>query len=131
MTEIQSNKLTGTLLIDTAMGNFLGDRRIRRLEAIEQIGSISRATWDAVDDMNNVAPGLTAFGRRLIGFYRALEKESQSALEKLTRNQFSGPVETLKQCVVDVEVRIRLGLAVGQPVTAVFKEPSVFLVAMD
>ena len=48
------------------MGNFLGDKRIRLLEAIDQQGSISqaakavpmsyKAAWDAVDDMNNVAP---------------------------------------------------------------------------
>ena len=108
----QQTKLTGKLLIDTAMGSFLGDKRIRLLEAIDKFGSISqaakavplsyKAAWDAVDDMNNVAPEplvnraaggrhgggteLTAFARRLIAFYRALEKESQLALEKLTSN---------------------------------------------
>ena len=66
MTGTEQPKLRGKLLIDTAMGNFLGDKRIRLLEAIEQIGSISqaakavpmsyKAAWDAVDDMNNVAP---------------------------------------------------------------------------
>jgi molybdate transport system regulatory protein len=78
---------------------------------------------------------LTAFARRLIAFYRALENESQITLEKLTRNltqsgvadaadfqqvlrrmsmktsarnQFAGPVAALKEGVVDVEVSIRL-----------------------
>jgi hypothetical protein len=60
------SKLTGKLLIDTAMGSFLGDKRIRLLEAIDKTGSISqaakavplsyKAAWDAVDDMNNVGP---------------------------------------------------------------------------
>lgn len=103
------SKLTGKLLIDTTFGNFLGDKRIRLLEAIGQHGSISqaakavpfsyKAAWDAVDAMNNLAPQqlvlratggphgggttLTPFGRRLIAFYRALEQEQQAALEKL------------------------------------------------
>ncbi|MDO8767305.1 MAG: TOBE domain-containing protein [Burkholderiaceae bacterium] len=154
-------KLTGKLLIDTSMGSFLGDKRIRLLEAIDKFGSISQAAkavpisyktaWDAVDDMNNVSPEplvlrsvggrhgggteITAFGRRLIAFYRALEKESQLALEKLTsnleqsgvrdvadfrqvlrrmsmkssaRNQFAGPVVAIKPGVVDCEVTIQL-----------------------
>jgi len=155
-------KLTGKLVIDTALGSFLGDKRIRLLEAIDKTGSISqaakavplsyKAAWDAVDDMNNVAPEplvtrsaggrngggteLTAFARRLIGFYRALEQESQLALERLTgnlaqngvanaadfrqvlrrmsmktsaRNQFAGPITSLKEGVVDTEVGIQLG----------------------
>ncbi|TXT37018.1 MAG: molybdate transport system regulatory protein [Comamonadaceae bacterium] len=63
---LPSTQLTGKLLIDTAMGSFLGDKRIRLLEAIDKTGSISqaakavplsyKAAWDAVDDMNNVAP---------------------------------------------------------------------------
>ena len=194
------SKLTGKLLIDTTMGSFLGDKRIRLLEAIEKCGSISqaakavplsyKAAWDAVDDMNNVAPEplvhrsaggrhgggteLTAFARRLIAFYRALEKESQLALEKLTsnleqsgvcdvddfrqvlrrmsmktsaRNQFAGPVVSIKEGVVDAEVAIRLGpellltaivtresaenlgLAAGRDVLAFVKASSILLLS--
>lgn len=154
-------QLTGKLHIETGLGSFLGDKRIRLLEAIDKSGSISqaakavplsyKAAWDAVDDMNNVAPEplvvrttggkhgggteLTAFARRLIAFYRALEKESQRALEKLTsnlqqsgvcdvddfrqilrrmsmktsaRNQFAGPVVAVKEGVVDTEVTLEL-----------------------
>ncbi len=103
--------LMGKLMIDTAMGSFLGDKRIRLLEAIALHGSILqaakavpmayKAAWDAVDDMNNVAPEplvlratggrhgggseLTDFGRRLIAFYRALEQESQAAMARLSQ----------------------------------------------
>ncbi len=168
-------KLTGKLLIETAMGSFLGDKRIRLLEEIDRHGSISqaakavpisyKAAWDAIDAMNNVAPEplvlratggrggggteLTAFGRRLIAFYRALETESQLALEKLTgnlkqngvadvadfrqvlrrmsmktsaRNQFAGPITAVKQGVVDVEVT--LSLAAGLELTAIVTQES-------
>jgi molybdate transport system regulatory protein len=196
----QQTKLTGKLLIDTSMGSFLGDKRIRLLEAIDKTGSISqaakevpisyKAAWDAVDDMNNVAPEplvkrstggrngggteLTAFARRLIAFYRALEKESQLALEKLTsnleqsgvcdvddfrqmlrrmsmktsaRNQFAGPVISIKEGTVDTEVTIRLapelvltaivtcesaenlGLALGRDVFAFVKASSILLMS--
>ena len=102
----------GKLLIQTALGDFLGDKRIRLLEAIDLHGSISqaakavpisyKAAWDAIDAMNNIAPEpivlrsaggqhgggteLTQFGRRLIAFYRALELEQQAALDKLSIN---------------------------------------------
>ncbi len=195
-------KLTGKLLIDTAMGGFLGEKRIRLLESIDQSGSISqaakavpmsyKAAWDAVDDMNNVAPEplvrrstggrhgggteLTAFARRLIAFYRALEKESQLALERLTtnldqsavsdvagfrqvlrrmsmktsaRNQFAGPITSIKEGVVDTEVGIELapgleltaivtresaenmGLAPGREVLAFVKASSILLLVGD
>lgn len=154
--------LMGRLMIETAMGSFLGDKRIRLLESIDRHGSILqaakavpmayKAAWDAVDDMNNVAPEplvlratggrngggseLTAFGRRLIAFYRALEQESQAALERLSgqlvqngapdvaefrqvlrklsmktsaRNQFAGPISAVQTGVVESEVRMRLG----------------------
>jgi molybdate transport system regulatory protein len=154
-------KLHSKLSLDTAMGAFLGDTRIKLLEAIAEHGSISqaakavplsyKAAWDAVDAMNNVAPEplvirttggkhgggteLTAYGHRLIGFYRALEQEHQAAVARLAermnevagndvsafrqllrrmsmkssaRNQFAGPIVEIKEGVVDCEVRIRL-----------------------
>ena len=195
-------KLMGKLLIETAVGSFLGDKRIRLLEAIDKFGSISqaakavpisyKAAWDAVDDMNNVAPEplvlrsaggrhgggteLTAFGRRLIAFYRALEQEYQSALEKLTgnleqsgvldvagfrqvlrrmsmktsaRNQFAGPIIAMKEGIVDTEVSIRLdpaleltavvtresaenlGLSEGKDVLAFVKASSILLLVEE
>lgn len=161
MTAKSPPKLQGKLSVDTTMGAFLGDTRIKLLEAISEHGSISqaakavplsyKAAWDAIDAMNNLAPEplvirttggkhgggteLTEYGRRLIGFYRALEQEHQAAVARLAermnevagndvaafrqllrrmsmkssaRNQFAGPIIEIKESVVDCEVRIRL-----------------------
>lgn len=161
MTAKTPPKLQGKLSVDTTMGAFLGDTRIKLLEAISEHGSISqaakavplsyKAAWDAIDAMNNLAPEplvirttggkhgggteLTEYGRRLIGFYRALEQEHQAAVARLAermnevagndvaafrqllrrmsmkssaRNQFAGPIIEIKESVVDCEVRIRL-----------------------
>jgi molybdate transport system regulatory protein len=154
-------KLLAKLSVDTSMGAFLGDTRIKLLEAIAEHGSISqaakavplsyKAAWDAIDAMNNLAPEplvirttggkhgggteLTDYGRRLIGFYRALEQEHQAAVTRLAermndvagtdvatfrqllrrmamkssaRNQFAGPIVGLKEGMVDCEVRVQL-----------------------
>lgn len=109
-------KLQGKLGVDTAMGAFLGDTRIKLLEAIDVHGSISqaakavplsyKAAWDAIDAMNNLAPeplvstatggkhgggtALTDYGRRLIAFYRALDEEYQAAVARLSERLDSG-----------------------------------------
>lgn len=103
------HKLVGKLALETEFGPFLGDTRIRLLEAIDQHGSISqaakavplsyKAAWDAVDAMNNLADEalvlratggrngggtqLTDYGRKLIALYRAVEQEYQGALDRL------------------------------------------------
>jgi molybdate transport system regulatory protein len=102
-------KFVGRIAVDTEFGAFLGNTRIRLLEAIDRYGSISqaaktiplsyKAAWDAVDAMNNLAehtlldrsPGgrhgggtrLTDYGRRMVAMYRAVEQESQQLLERL------------------------------------------------
>ena len=102
------HKLVGKLTVDTEFGAFLGDTRIRLLEAIERYGSISqaakaiplsyKAAWDAVDAMNNVAEEplvqrstggqhgggtlLTDYARRLVAMYRAVEQEHQQVLDR-------------------------------------------------
>jgi molybdate transport system regulatory protein len=102
-------RLVSKLEVSTDLGAFLGDTRIRLLEAIEQHGSISqaakhvplsyKAAWDAVDAMNNLADQplversaggkhgggtlLTDHGRKVIGLYRAVEAEYQMALDRL------------------------------------------------
>ena len=60
-----AHRLRSKLEVDTEFGSFLGDTRIRLLEAIEKHGSISqaakavpisyKAAWDAIDAMNNLA----------------------------------------------------------------------------
>ena len=60
-----AHRLRSRLEVDTEFGSFLGDTRIRLLEAIDLHGSISqaakavpisyKAAWDAVDAMNNLA----------------------------------------------------------------------------
>lgn len=107
---VQGPRLTGKLEVSTELGTFLGDTRIRLLEAIDRHGSISqaakhvplsyKAAWDAVDAMNNLADEplvarttggkhgggtvLTDAGRKVIALYRAVEAEYQAALDRLT-----------------------------------------------
>lgn len=102
-------RLTGRLEVSTELGSFLGDTRVRLLEAIAAHGSISqaarhvpisyKAAWDAVDAMNNLAERplvdsstggragggtrLTEHGRRVVAMYRAVEAEYQTALDRL------------------------------------------------
>lgn len=144
--------LTGKLLIDTAMGSFLGDKRIRLLEAIDQHGSILqaakavpmayKAAWDAVDDMNNVAPeplvlratggrhgggsALTDFGRRLIAFYRALEQESQAAVARLSSRltQAGAPdVAEFRQVLRKLSMKTSARNQFGGPIAAIRSGP--------
>jgi len=143
------------------MGAFLGDTRIRLLEAIGELGSITqaaktvplsyKAAWDAVNTMNTLADEplveravggtggggthLTAYGRRLVAFYRAMEESYQEVLDRVTqkfgsegpgdiqqyrgllrrmsmktsaRNQFVGPISALRDGAVNCEVTLRL-----------------------
>ena len=149
------------LEVETEFGAFLGDTRIRLLEAIAIYGSISqaakkvplsyKAAWDAIDNMNNLAEQplvlrsaggrqgggtqLTAYGKKVVALYRALEAEYQAALDRLTaslheesnhdfqqfrqllrrmsmktsaRNQFAGEIVGMRSGQVDFEVRLRL-----------------------
>jgi molybdate transport system regulatory protein len=104
-----ARRLTGHLDISTDAGAYLGDTRVRLLEAIDACGSITqaakqvplsyKAAWDAVDAMNNLAEQplverstggregggtrLTEHGRRVVALYRAVESEYQAALDRL------------------------------------------------
>jgi molybdate transport system regulatory protein len=104
-------RLVGQLSLHTELGAFLGDTRIRLLEAIARHGSISRAAkavpisykaaWDALDAMNNLADAplvessiggpkggstrLTEYGRRLVALYRAVEQEYREAVGRLAQ----------------------------------------------
>ncbi len=165
-------RLTGHLEVTTDLGAFLGGTRVRLLEAIDTYGSISQAAkhvplsyksaWDAVDAMNNLADQplversaggragggtlVTAYGRRMIALYRAVEAEYQEALTRLAdrfetdpvgdmrsfqrllrrmsvrssaRNQYVGQVVGLREGPVDFEVLLRIddGLELAAVVT--------------
>lgn len=111
------SRLVGKLTLDTPSGSFLGDKRIRLLEAIEQYGSLNRAAkevplsykaaWDALDAMNNLAEAplvisntggqhgggtqLTDYGRRMVMLYRAMENVYQDALDHLSPGVAKNP----------------------------------------
>lgn len=110
------HRLKGHLSVETESGSFLGDTRIRLLEAIERHGSISaaaravpisyKAAWDAIDAMNNLSveplvlrstggrngggTQLTEHGRRTVALYRALDTEYQAALDRLAASLHDG-----------------------------------------
>jgi molybdate transport system regulatory protein len=97
-----------TLRVDFGADRALGPGKVRLLEAIRDTGSISRGgralgmsyrrAWLLIDDLNrcfrqpviDAQPGgahgggatLTAFGRELIGDYRAIEAAAAAAAEK-------------------------------------------------
>ncbi|MDD2662349.1 MAG: TOBE domain-containing protein [Dechloromonas sp.] len=117
------HRLRGKLEVDSEFGTFLGDTRIRLLEAIDQHGSISqaakavplsyKAAWDAVDAMNNLAEQplvlrstggrngggtqMTEYGRKVVALYRALEAEYQAALDRLTASMNDGEAGDFQQ----------------------------------
>jgi molybdate transport system regulatory protein len=117
------HRLRSKLEVDSEIGPFLGDTRIRLLECIEQHGSISqaakavplsyKAAWDAIDAMNNLADQplvlratggkngggtqLTDYGRKVIALFRALESEYQSAFERLTASMNEGQAGDFQQ----------------------------------
>lgn len=118
-----AHRLRSRLEVDTEFGSFLGDTRIRLLEAIEKHGSISqaakavplsyKAAWDAIDAMNNLADQplvlrstggkngggtlLTEHGRKTVALYRALEAEYQSALDRLAASMNDGMAGDFQQ----------------------------------
>ena len=111
------------LEVETEFGTFLGDTRIRLLEAIAIHGSISqaakkvplsyKAAWDAIDNMNNLAEQplvlrsaggrqgggtqLTAYGKKVVALYRALEAEYQAALDRLTASMHQESTNDFQQ----------------------------------
>ncbi len=102
-------ELAGSLELSRRGHRYLGGNRIRLLEAIDRLGSITqaardvnlsyKAAWDAVDAMNNLAerpllirapggPGgggsrLTEHGREIVRLYRLLESGYQRLLTHL------------------------------------------------
>ena len=103
------HRLQYRLFVDTEAGAYLGDTRVRLLEAIDLHGSITRAAksvgisykaaWELVGSVNSQSRELvvtknaggshgggsclTPYGKRLVAFYRAVEWEYRSAIEEL------------------------------------------------
>lgn len=101
--------LVGSIALHGERGAAITEQRVRLLEAIEALGSLSRAAatlplsykaaWDALDAMNRHADAplverrtggrggggtvLTAEGRKLVALYRALEQTQQTVLDRL------------------------------------------------
>ena len=120
---MNTHRLRGKLEVDTEFGTFLGDTRIRLLEAIDTHGSISqaakvvplsyKAAWDAIDAMNNLADQalvvrstggrhgggtqITDYGRKVVALYRALEAQYQAALETLSTSMNDGQASDFDQ----------------------------------
>ena len=118
-----AHRLRSRLEVDTEFGSFLGDTRIRLLEAIDKHGSISqaakavplsyKAAWDAIDAMNNLADQplvirstggkngggtlLTEHGHKTVALYRALEAEYQAALDRLSASLNDGLASDFQQ----------------------------------
>jgi molybdate transport system regulatory protein len=116
MSTSRRRRLVGKLSFETAAGGFVGDTRIRLLEAIEEHGSLNRAAkavplsykaaWDALDAMNNLADAplvvrttggvhgggtqLTDHGREMIALYRAMESSQQDILDQLMKGRKPG-----------------------------------------
>lgn len=166
------SRLVSKLALETPFGTFLADAGIRLLEAIERHGSLNRAArdvplsykaaWDALDRMNNLADQalvvrttggqhgggtrLTDYGRKMIALYRAMEKEHQEALDRLSeklhgmqggdiqqfrtlmkrlsvktsaRNQFAGSVSGLRlgEAVFEVRMRVDTGTEIVAAIT--------------
>lgn len=105
------------LSFNTEIGHFLNDNRIRLLDAIAEHGSLSaaarslpisyKAAWDALDSMNNLSVEalvvrstggkngggtiLTAYAKKLISMYKALEIEYQQSLDRLQQALIDTP----------------------------------------
>ncbi len=119
-------RLRSKLEVGSELGTYLGDTRIRLLEAIDSHGSIThaakavplsyKAAWDAIDAMNNLADHplvirsaggrhgggtlLTDYGRKMVALYRALDAEYQVALDHLMEsmnNDQAGDVLQFRQ----------------------------------
>ncbi len=140
-------RLVGRLVVETELGAFLGDTRIRLLEAIDQYGSIShaakavplsyKAAWDAVDAMNNLADEplvarsvggqggggtkLTDYGRRLVAFYRAMEEDYQDVLDRVSRklgNDGAGDVRQYRRLMHRLAMKTSARNQFFGPITA-------------
>lgn len=122
------------LVVRSRVGFFIGDTRIRLLEAVAKHGSITRAAkavpmsykaaWDAIDEMNNLAPvplvlrsvggrhgggaNLTPYGVRMIALFRTLEQMYEASANDLAQaleELGDGDVDQLQSLLARLSVR--------------------------
>lgn len=126
-------ELGGSLELSRGGQKYLGGNRIRLLEAIERLGSITqaahdvnlsyKAAWDSVDAMNNLAeqplliraPGgqggggsrLTEHGRQTVRLYRLLESGYQRLLRQMQAqmHDFASLDQLLRSMTVKTSAR--------------------------
>lgn len=105
------------LVVRSRKGFFVGDTRIRLLEAVARHGSITgaakavpmsyKAAWDAIDEMNNSAEealvlravggrngggaSLTPYGVKMIALYRALETRHDQSVGQISATLDAAP----------------------------------------
>ncbi len=131
--KISALELGGSIELSRRGRSYLGGNRIRLLEAIDRLGSISqaardvnlsyKAAWDAVDAMNNLAerpllirsPGgqggggsrLTEHGREVVRLYRLLESGYQRLLTQMQAqmHDFDSLNELLRSITVKTSAR--------------------------
>jgi len=109
MSYLLAERFFSRLSLENAAGAALSSKRIRLLELIDELGSISqaakavplsyKAAWDTIELLNSTAAQplverasggrqgggtlLTDYGRRMTVMYRALEREHQLTLDRL------------------------------------------------
>ncbi|HTW75661.1 MAG TPA: TOBE domain-containing protein [Steroidobacteraceae bacterium] len=126
-------ELGGSIELSRRGHKYLGGNRIRLLEAIDRLGSITqaakdvnlsyKAAWDSVDAMNNLAerplliraPGgqggggsrLTEHGREIVRLYRLLESGYQRLLTQMQAqmHDFDSLNELLRSITVKTSAR--------------------------
>jgi molybdate transport system regulatory protein len=112
---------------------FLLEKRIKLLSAINEVGSISKASklvpmsyktaWEAIDNINNLCPKivvkketggkggggaiLTLYGRNLLDTYQILQKEHDKFLSALTQlTDFNtGTLKSLQRFTMQISAR--------------------------
>ena len=110
--------------LDTSVGAFLNEARVRLLESVGRHGSITQAAkalpmsyksaWDAIDAMNRIAgtdlvvrstggrhgggAQLTPYGLRVITLYRALQLEYQDAFARVITRFDDAQTPSIADC---------------------------------
>ena len=135
--------LTGNLWFNQAENKFLGGDRIRLLEKIDELGSITKAAkdigisyktaWDVINMINNLAEkplvdrltggkggggtSLTAEGKKVIKQYKTIQEEHQKFLSNLEGRL--GDTEGLYQFLRRISMKVSARNTFAGSVTAI------------